>query len=437
MPTTKDHVILAVGSTEPTGKIALQPWLTAPETKAVVDALTRDGQEVRFVGGCVRDAVANRPVKDIDIATPDPPEKVIQLLEAAGIKVVPTGLAHGTVTAVVGDHAFEITTLRVDVETDGRRAKVAYTADWVADARRRDFTINALSSTPAGDVYDPFDGLGDLAHGRIRFVGRARDRIEEDVLRLLRFFRFYATYGRPPANQDALAACRALAPRLSELSGERLRSEMLQILTAPEPAAIIVLMRGERVLEHVLPEATEIGRLRAVHWLATRAIKIDSVTPDAIRALAALIGDHPRAAEAVAERFRLSRREKGRLVALAEPAGLVPDMDAAARDRALRRLGPDLFRDHVLLLWAGEVAEQSRLAPERTQGWIDLIAAADAWQAKVLPIKGRDVTALGVQAGPRVGRLLEAVEAWWEAGGYTADREACLAKLKELVAAGS
>ena len=431
---TKDHVILEVGANEAPGKIAPQPWLTAPETKAVLQALTRDGQEVRFVGGCVRDALAHWPVKDIDIATPDPPENVIQLLEAAGIRAVPTGLAHGTVTAVAGGRAFEITTLRVDVETDGRHAKVEYTADWVADAHRRDFTINAMSSTPAGDVFDPFDGLGDLAHGRIRFVGRPHDRIEEDVLRLLRFFRFYATYGRPPPDRDALAACRALAPRVAELSGERVWGEMKRVLASPEPAAAIVLMRGERVLEHVLPEATDIGRLRAVHWLATRAIKVESVIPDPIRALAALIGPHPDKAAAVADRFRLSRLQKERLLALAEPAAVAPDMATAARDKALRRLGPELFRDHLLLAWAGEVSETSHLPHARTQGWIGLIAAAGAWQAKELPIKGRDVTALGIPSGPRVGELLSAVEAWWEEGNYAADRAACVAKLKELIA---
>ncbi len=180
----------------PTGRLSPQPWLDAPETKAVIGALTADGAEVRFVGGCVRDAMANRPVEinpsgDGGRATPDPPEKVIRLLQAAAIKAIPTGIAHGTVTAVIGPARFEITTLRLDVETDGRRANVVFTDDWIADAGRRDFTINALSATPDGDVYDHHDGINDLAHGNIRFVGRADERITEDVLRLLRFFRLY------------------------------------------------------------------------------------------------------------------------------------------------------------------------------------------------------------------------------------------------------
>ena len=186
-------------SNQPVGKLHPQPWMTAPETRLVLEALAEAGCEVRFIGGCVRDAVLKRPVRDIDLALPLPPDQVINLLRQAGIKVIPTGVDHGTVTAVVSSMHFEITTLRMDVETYGRRAKVAFIDDWSADAARRDFTFNALSCTPDGDIYDYFDGLEDLGHGRVRFVGDARDRIGEDVLRLLRFFRFYAHYGRPPA----------------------------------------------------------------------------------------------------------------------------------------------------------------------------------------------------------------------------------------------
>ena len=250
----------------PTGKLSPQPWLTAPETLAVVEALTADGAEVRFVGGCVRDAMAHQQVEDIDIGTPDKPEAIIGLLEKADIKALPTGIEHGTITAIVGDRKFEITTLRRDVETDGRRAKVAYTDDWMIDSERRDLTINALSATPNGDVYDPQDGIGDLAHGNIRFVGLAADRIEEDVLRLLRFFRFYGLFGRPPPNQDAMAACRHHADKLPGLSGERLRDEMFKILLVPDPADIAVLMRGIGIFDHILPEAGDV-RLEVYNML--------------------------------------------------------------------------------------------------------------------------------------------------------------------------
>ena len=418
---------------EPTGKVAPQPWITAPETVAVVEALAAEGAEVRFVGGCVRDAVLQRPVVDIDIATPEPPERVIALLGKAGIKAIPTGIEHGTVTAVIGEARFEITTLRVDVETDGRRAKVAFTDDWTADAARRDFTINTLSCTLAGDIYDPMGGLDDLGRRRVRFVGNAEKRIEEDVLRLLRFFRMYAQYGRPPPDIKALAACRALAPRLSGLSGERVRDEILRILMAPDAADTVVLMRGEGVLEHILPEAGDVGRLRLLSWLDTSAIKVDSVAPDPLRRLAALLDVDAARAGSVAARLRLSNQQTERLVRVAPPPhDVTPDVDQRSLRRALNRAGADVVRDRVLLAWAGELALTPRRRGERTQAWLDTLAAVDAWTPVEFPLKGRDVIALGVPAGPRVGELLGAVEAWWEDGDYRADHKACLEKLGTL-----
>jgi len=426
----------------PTGKLSPQPWLTAPETKAVVAALTAEGAEVRFVGGCVRDALSNRapeniPSGDVDIATPDPPETVIRLLEAAGIKTIPTGIKHGTVTAVINAARFEITTLRIDVDTDGRRANVAFTDDWIADAARRDFTINTLSAAPDGDVFDPHDGISDLAHGRIRFVGRADERITEDVLRLLRFFRFYGLYGRPPPDPDALAACRTHADKLPTLSGERVRDELFKILLVPDPGDVAVLMRGLGIFDHILPEAGDVGRLRMLSWLETRAIKIETVAPDALRRLAALMNTDAEGAGAVAGRLRLSNQQTLRLVSLAAPPlEMDPDMDAAAVRRALHRLGPDIVRDLMLLDWAGELAVTPRLPHDRTQGWIDLIETCDGWQGVAFPLAGEDVVRLGVAQGPRVGELLAAVEDWWELGDYAADHAQCLDKLKSLLAGG-
>jgi poly(A) polymerase len=418
----------------PTGKISPQPWLTAPETRTVVEALTADGAEVRFVGGCVRDAMARRTVIDVDIGTPDKPETVIGLLEKACIKAVPTGIEHGTVTAVVGDRKFEITTLRRDVETDGRRAKVAFTDDWMIDSERRDLTINALSATPDGDVYDPHDGISDLAYGNIRFVGLAADRIEEDVLRLLRFFRFYGLFGQPPPDADAMAACRNHADKLPGLSGERIRDEMFKILLVPEPADIAVLMRGLGIFDHILPEAGDVGSLRMIGWLETRAIKIDSVVPDPLRRLAALLDTDAEGATAVAGRLKLSNRQAWRLSALAAaPADMGPDADALSVNRTLRRLGPDTVRDLTLLSWAGELSVTPRLPAGRTQAWIGLLDTCDGWQGVVLPIGGEDVIALGVAEGPRVGELLARVEDWWEDGDYAAGRDDCLEKMKSLL----
>lgn len=413
------------------GKIAPQPWMTAPETAAVWEALTAEGTEVRFIGGCVRDALLKREIRDIDIATPDTPEKVMDLLEAAGIRAIPTGIDHGTVTAVVEGVPFEITTLRVDVETDGRRAKVAFTDDWIADASRRDFTINAFSCNLEGEVYDPFNGLDDLAYGRVRFVGNARERIHEDVLRLLRFFRFYATYGRPPANEEALNACRAEAHKLPVLSGERVRVEMFRILMSPNPADVLVLMRGHDVLDHVLPESGDIGHLRVMTWLDTRAIKMDAVKPHPVRRLASLIRTDAAGAEDIAERFKMSTRQKRRLIALAEPAFEIdPEMGDTAFRRALHHLGPDMVRDLTLLAWAAERAVNPRQPHERTEGWINLLTTSNTWQDVSFPLRGRDALALGIPHGPRVGRLMKAVEQWWEDRDYRPDREACLDRLK-------
>ncbi|MBT3306944.1 MAG: CCA tRNA nucleotidyltransferase [Alphaproteobacteria bacterium] len=426
----------------PTGKLSPQPWLDAPETQTVIAALTAGGADVRFVGGCVRDAMSQRPVKpggDIDIATPDTPEIVIRLLQDANIKAIPTGIKHGTVSAVIKGAKFEITTLRRDIETDGRRAVVAFTDDWTVDAARRDFTINTLSATPEGDVFDPFDGISDLAHGRIRFVGLADERITEDVLRLLRFFRFFGYFGRPPADQDALAACRIHADKLPSLSGERVRDEMFKILLAPETADVAVLMRGVGVFEHILAEAGDVGRLRMIDWLETRAIRIDTVTPDPLRRLAAFIfPTDAEGARAVAERWRLSNKQTLRLVTMAAPPiDPDPDMDDPTIRRALHRLGPETLRDLILLAWAGELSITPRLPRERTESWIGMLEICDDWQGVTFPLTGADATALGIAQGPRVGALLAEVEDWWEQGNFKADRDQCLEKLEALIEAKS
>ncbi len=403
-------------------KIESQPWMTAPETRKVLEALTARGARVRFVGGCVRDALLGRPVKDVDIATHDDPVTVMKLLEAAGIHAIPTGIAHGTVTAVIGKEHFEITTLREDIETDGRRAKVAFTDDWKADAARRDFTFNAIFCTPDGTIFDPFGGIEDLKAGRVRFVGDAETRIREDVLRLLRFFRFHAYYGKGEADGQAVAACRKLAHLLPTLSGERVGAEILRLLAADDPVPALALMRAEGVLAQVLPEAQNLPRLAGLV-----AIERGYRETDALRRLAAMLTVAAAGAQAVAKRLRLSNAEAERLVALAAPQSPVTATnEAKIQRRELYRLGSARYRDLTLIAWA------------QTTGHTDdsvygsMVAAAESWQTIALPIKGRDVLALGVENGPEVGRLLKAIEAWWIENDFKPDREACLAKLKSL-----
>lgn len=393
------------------------------------------GVEARFIGGCVRDSILKRQVRDIDIATPEPPERVMEILQAAGIHMVPTGIAHGTVTAVIGHEHFEITTLRIDVKTDGRRAQVAFTDDWTQDAARRDFTINAMSCDMDGNVYDPYDGLKDLGKGYIRFVGVAQKRIEEDVLRLMRFFRFLAEYGKYPVNAEALQACNDMAPRLVDLSGERVRGELFRILTAPNPATTVTKMRGERVLKYVLPEAGDVGRLRSLAWLLERGIKISEVEFDPVRRLAALLDPdlNPDQVKAVAERLKFSNKERQHLLHMtaAEPA-LNPDMSDQDVRRACFKVGASIVVDRALLAWAGEVALEAHLPLERTAKWVRLIEAARDWPGAEFPLRGRDVMALGINHGQRVGELLNQVRDWWMQEDFLPDFDACLDKLKEL-----
>ena len=395
--------------------------MTASETRAVIDALTAGGGQARFVGGCVRDALLGRPVKDIDIATPDPPERVMERLQAARIRVIPTGIDHGTVTAVVGARHFEITTLRHDVETFGRHARVAFTADWDADAARRDFTINAISAGPDGTLHDPFGGLADLRAGCVRFVGAPEARIREDVLRLLRFFRFHAWYGKGEPDRAALAACARLATLLPALSGERVASELKRLLLAPDPASAVELMREHGVLAQILPEAIDAERLRLLVL-----IEDDLGDRDAVRRLASLLPRDPAAALAVAARLRLSNAERDRLAHAASPElQVAADLDERGARRVLRRWSLATFRDLALLGWANSPGDATRYRA--------LLAVAEAWTPADLPVRGQDAIALGVSAGPEIGRLLGEIERWWEEGDYRGTREDCLAKLKALI----
>jgi poly(A) polymerase len=410
---------------KPVEKITPQPWMTAPETLAVIEALTKEGGEARFVGGCVRDALLGRGVKDVDIATPLVPEEATRLLEAAGIKVVPTGIQHGTITAVSAHRPHEITTLRRDVETDGRHAKVAFTDDWQADAARRDFTMNALSCKPTGELYDYFGGLKDLRQGRVRFVGDAKERIREDLLRLLRFYRFLAHYGRGQPDNAARTACRDMAGELNTLSAERLRDETLKLLRAPSPHDTLVLMHNDKVLAAYLPEAINIQRLARLVTIERRwgeRVRIG----DAVRRLAILLKEPAKAGEAAA-RLRFSNKDKDRLEAMLSPAPFTPPLDDRAIRRDCYRLGPELLIDRTLLYWAAQQGNPDNAAIER------MLDTIETWEPVSLPVKGDDVLALGVPTGEAVGSLLRLVEDWWIEKDFRPGREETLAHLKQVV----
>lgn len=390
---------------KPSGRIEPPAWINDPPSRRLFAALAAAGIVARFVGGCVRNAVLGRAVDDIDLAVDKPPETVMRALEVAKVKVIPTGLKHGTVTAIIDGRTFELTTLRRDVETDGRRAVVAFTDDWLTDAGRRDFTFNALYADPDGTLYDPFDGRADLAAGRVRFIGDADQRIAEDRLRVLRFFRFHAWYGRPPLDGPGFDACRRNAGALGALSGERVAKELLRTLEAERSPDAVEAMSEAGALDHWLPEYAGVRRLSALIKREEKA--------DGLRRLAAIL---PATADAIAigKRLKLSTQEALRLeVMLAdEPViGIHPRAE-------IYRLGTTLFIDRLLLA-----------APAN---WQAILKLAREWTPPELPVGGADALKLGLKPGPKVGVLLEAVERWWIEGDFTADRAACLAELAKL-----
>ncbi len=418
-----------------------EAWMAGPAVAPVLAALGEGGVDVRFVGGCVRDAllgspVVGSPVADIDIGVPLPPDEAVRRLEAAGLRAVPTGIAHGTVTAVSAGSGFEVTSLRRDVETDGRRAVVAFTDEWREDALRRDFTINALSLRPDGAVFDYFGGLADLAAPRIRFVGDPEERIREDYLRILRFYRFAARFGIAAGDPASRAACTAHAGRIGKLSRERVGQEFLKTLSAPLADEAVEAMAADGILAAVADTAWELARFRRMAALEAEL----ALLPDPVRRLAALVGDAPTSvtgrADAVGRSLRLSRKQADRLLAILQ---LAPESsrDAAAdaaqrpaQGRAMRaafyRHGAEPWRDASLLAAASRDAGDA--GPLR-----DLVQAAAGWERPVLPVRGADLAARGI-AGPAVGTGLKFVERWWIAQDFQPGLEAALEKLEEAIA---
>lgn len=366
-------------------------WRNQPGFDRLIAAL--GAGRARFVGGAVRDTLLELPVSDFDLATPHPPQRVIELLEGAGIKAVPTGIAHGTITAVASGTVVEVTTLRHDVATDGRHATVAFTDDWQADAARRDFTINALYADPAsGEIFDYFGGLDDLAARRIRFIGDPMQRISEDHLRILRFFRFLARFGDTP-DPAGLEACVARANDLMALSRERIRDELLKLLVAADAVRVLNLMIARGVLKPVVPEIDGDGVTRLTALAEAEAAA--GIAPDPIRRLAALLPRDAAANDAVGARLKLSNAERQAL------ASAIRD-DLAENPRALAyRIGSDRAADRLLL------AGQSGAAQDIAN-----------WIPPRLPVNGGALIGRGLTKGPDVARALRTVEDRWIAEGF-------------------
>ena len=399
-------------------------WLTAPPVRRIFVVLEGGGEEVRVVGGAVRNALMGKPVGEIDFGTTAPPDKITALAGAAGIKAVQTGVEHGTVTLVVEGIGFQVTTLREDIETDGRHAVVRFGRDWLADARRRDFTVNALSVDSRGQVHDPVGGYSDLAARRIRFIGDADQRIAEDRLRILRLFRFHAEYGDGEIDQIGLAAAMRARDGLRELSAERIGQEMRRIVLAPRAPEIVALMQESGILPIVLGGIGYLAQFARVVSVEVAA----AATPAAATRLAALACRVEEDVARVSARLRLANVERDRMsVALDVARSFTPFPDARAARRLLYRARAQAFRDAVAHAFAWSTTPPG-------PAWRELYHLPDRWVAPVFPLGGRDIIG-GAVRGPAVGELLRAVEAWWIEEDFVPDEMALRARLQQMMAA--
>jgi len=393
-------------------------WLTAGALPQVLAVLDHAGEEARVVGGAVRNAMFGQTPDEIDIATTAVPDTVLEPARAAGFKAVPTGIDHGTVTVIVDGTPFEVTTLRADVETYGRKAKVAFGRDWKTDAERRDFTINALSVDRAGEVFDYVGGLADIDARRVRFIGDPAKRIAEDFLRILRFFRFHATYGSGPPDPAGLKACIAAREGLGQLSRERIRMELLKLLRAAHATPTLAVMTETGLLEAVLGGVPLLASFE-------NTCKVEAAVGaegDPVRRLAALGVSVVEDAERLWQRLRLTNSEHARLTSIAEGwQRISPAQGEGAWRELIYRIGPDRFVDRVLVAWSRSPAGAAD--PE----WTAFATLPARWTAPSFPLKSKDFTKRGVEKGPRLGATLAAAEEAWIAAGFPADKAALAA----------
>ncbi|HZQ11911.1 MAG TPA: CCA tRNA nucleotidyltransferase [Pseudolabrys sp.] len=397
-------------------KLTGAAWAGGGALARLLGVLDRDGEEARVVGGAVRNALLGMPADEIDVATTAVPEEVVRRVQAAGFKAVPTGIAHGTVTVVIDGTPFEVTTLRQDVETYGRHAKVAFGRDWRVDAERRDFTINAFSAAADGTVYDYVGGLGDLAARRVRFIGDARRRIEEDYLRILRFFRFHAAYGTADhPDREGLEACIAGRAGLEQLSRERVRMELMKLVVAPHAVPTLIAMTDAGLTLRVLGGVSYLASFE----MMAKAEAAAGLGADPVRRLGALGVWVAEDAERLWQRLRLANAEHERLASMAEGwRRIAPAYGEQAARALLYRLGPQRFTDHALLAWArssvGVIDE----------AWRALATLPARWSAPAFPLKAADFISRGVDKGPLLGVVMREAEDAWVRAGFPSDAAA-------------
>jgi poly(A) polymerase len=398
-------------------------WLREGALARLLAVLDRDGEEARVVGGAVRNALLGEPIDEIDVATTALPEEVTRRAAAAGFKPVPTGIEHGTITIVIDSRPFEVTTLREDVETYGRHAKVQFGRDWRADAERRDFTMNALSCRADGTVHDYVGGLGDLERRKVRFIGEPARRIAEDRLRILRFFRFHASYGFGPPDAQGLAACIAARSGLEQLSRERVRAELMKLLAAPHAVPTLAVMSESGLLEPVLGGIPDLAGFSNM----AKAEAAIGAQADPVQRLGALAVRLPEDADRLRERLRLANAEHARLVSMGADWWQVSPQNERAGRALLYRLGPERFVDRVLIAWARS------LQGAHDPAWLALATLPLRWVAPVFPLKADDFIRRGVPRGPALGAALHEAEESWIAADFPADAGA----IEELAASAA
>lgn len=396
------------------------PWLAAPARARVFAALAAHGHGARAVGGAVRNTLLGAPVADVDVATTATPQETIAAARAAGLKALPTGIAHGTVTIVVDGITTEVTTLRTDVETHGRHATVAFTTDWIADAERRDFTMNALYCDADGTLFDPLGGYGDLVARRLRFIGDPRARIREDYLRILRFFRFTAQYGAGPLDAEGLTACIGERDGLARLSAERVSQELQRLLVAPRGVEIVGEMFDHGLLAALLGRAPDGARLARLACCEDAL----GIEPDFARRLAALAVQVEEDVGFLQARLRLSNAVAARVRAAATTPRWPAPPDLSVARELLYRLGTEPYRDTIIAAWS------RRIMAHETPAWRALFALPDTWQPPRFPLDGTDAAAAGILPGPGMGAALRRAEDAWIASDFTLSRDALTALLK-------
>ena len=409
-------------------------WLAEKHVQRLLAVLCAEGEQARVAGGAVRNALIGQPVADVDIATTTLPPETMRRAAAAGFKVVPTGIEHGTVTVIVAGRPFEVTTLRADIETDGRHAKVSFGRDWKADAERRDFTINALYADADGAVIDLVGGLADLEARLLRFIGDPEQRIREDYLRILRFFRFFAWYGDGRPDAEGLKACARLKEGLDRLSAERVWAELKKLLSAPDPSRSLLWMRQSGVLTRVLPESEKWG-IDAIHALVKTERDL-GWPPDPLVRLEAIVPPDAARMKTLAERLKLSTRESNRLKEWSLSCAVEPKTTEAQLARKLYRGDRQGLVDrlHLMLASARARAVEDDKALMAAGGFSKLLAFAQKWEKPVFPIKGADLSALGAKPGPELGAVLKALENGWIESGFALSREALLQQAEGIIA---